>query len=35
MIKILKKVLTYATIVIEVIKTIIDATKGDKTKLLK
>ena len=35
MIKILSKILTYATIAIEVIKTIINATKGDSTKLLK
>lgn len=35
MIKILEKLLTYATIAIEVIKTIINATKGDQTKLLK
>ena len=35
MIKILQKLLTYATIAIEVIKTIINATKGDSTKQLK
>lgn len=34
MIKVLQKILTYATIAIEVIKTIINATKGDSTKLL-
>lgn len=35
MIKLLQKILTYATIAVEVIRTIIDSTKFDSTKQLK